>query len=131
MDKHIRERAGLLFSALGHTTRLRIVELLLEGERSVNEIAAALSLQQSSTSQHLAVLTRAGVLVVEQRGAMRCYRIRGPRIGRIMALIEEFCTVHSLYGSEGEEEVTDRVSTNGADIATADRETLPLARQPG
>jgi DNA-binding transcriptional ArsR family regulator len=50
---------------------------------SVNEICAALSLGQSATSQYLATLLRAGVIVVEQRGASRFYRIRGPRIPRI------------------------------------------------
>jgi len=104
MDRRVRERAGVLFAAMGHPTRLRIVELLLEGERTVNEIAAALELPQSGTSQHLAVLTRAGVLAAQPRGTARLYRVRGPRIGRILALIEEFCAVHSLYGAEEEEE---------------------------
>src|SRR5579871_4116887 len=103
MDTYIRERAVTLFAALAHPTRLKIVELLLHEGRTVNEIAGALGVSQSGTSQHLAVLTRAGVLAVEPRGASRTYRIRGPRIERILTLIEEFCRVHALYGS-GEDE---------------------------
>jgi DNA-binding transcriptional ArsR family regulator len=99
-----RERASSLFAALGHPTRLRIVELLIAGEQSVNEIAAALNLQQSNTSQHLAILTRAGILVAEPRRATRMYRVRGPRISRILDLITEFCEVHSLYGTGEESE---------------------------
>jgi DNA-binding transcriptional ArsR family regulator len=102
VDKQTRDRAGLLFSALGHPTRLRMVELLCDGERSVNEIAAALGLLQSGTSQHLMILVRAGVLVVEPRGASRIYRVRGPRIGRILASIAEFCDVHNLCGDDAE-----------------------------
>lgn len=100
MDTRNRERASVLFGALSNPSRLRIVELLCahEKEMSVNEICAALSLGQSATSQNLATLTRAGVLVVEQRGASRLYRIRGPRIQRILVLIEEFCTIHDLPG---------------------------------
>ena len=98
MDEQTRERASQLFSALSNPSRLRITELLCHTEMSVNEICAALSLGQSATSQNLATLTRAGVLVVEQKGANRIYRVRGPRIARILALIEEFCTVHELYG---------------------------------
>lgn len=98
MEERTRERAGQLFSALSNPARLRITELLCDTEMSVNEICAALSLGQSATSQNLAALTRSGVLVMEQRGARRIYRVRGPRIGRILALIEEFCTIHQLYG---------------------------------
>lgn len=104
MNKLILKQACLIFDALSHPTRLRIVELLCEGEKTVTEIAMHLHLSQSSTSQHLAVLTRAGTLVVEPQGVSRFYRIRGPRIQRILDLITEFCEVHSLYGSVEEDE---------------------------
>ncbi len=104
MDSLVRGRACELFGALSHPGRLKVVELLMkDGQRSVNEIAAALNVGQSSASQYLGQLTRAGVLVVEQRGSARLYRIRGPRIVRILELIEEFCQVHHLYGLEEEE----------------------------
>ena len=102
MNERTREGAAQLFAALSNPSRLRIVELLCEREMSVTEICTALSLGQSATSQNLATLTRAGVLVVEQRGALRIYRVRGPRIRRILDLIEEFCQVHHLYGIAGE-----------------------------
>jgi DNA-binding transcriptional ArsR family regulator len=104
MNERTRERASQLFSALSNPSRLRITELLCQAEMGVNEICSALSLGQSATSQNLAALTRAGVLVVEQKGANRIYRIRGPRIARILALIEEFCQVHELYGIPEETE---------------------------
>jgi ArsR family transcriptional regulator len=98
VDNPIRLRASEIFGALSHPTRLRIVELLQDGEKTVGDIAATLGLMQSGTSQHLAILARAGVLSVDQRGSLRFYRLRGPRVGRILALIEEFCSVHSLEG---------------------------------
>ena len=102
MDPMTRARASQLFDALSHPTRLRMVELLCTGERSVGEIVETLELGQSGTSQHLGILTRAGVLTVEPVGTTRIYRVRGPRIGRILSLIEEFCAVHELYGFVGE-----------------------------
>ncbi len=99
MNELTRDRASQLFAALSNPSRLRIVELLSTEEMNVNEICAALSLGQSATSQNLALLTRAGILVVEHKGANRIYKIRGPRIARILTLIEEFCQVHHLYGS--------------------------------
>lgn len=98
MNEQTRERASQLFFALSNPSRLRIAELLCHSEMSVTEICAALSFGQSATSQNLATLTRAGILVVQHKGANRIYRVRGPRIARILALIEEFCQVHDLYG---------------------------------
>ena len=109
MTPSTRQRAGQLFASLAHPARLRIVELLCQGEQTVNSIAAEIDLSQSGTSQHLAILTRAGVLVVEPQGAARIYRVRGPRIGRILALIKEFCETHELYGmAEEDREEEDR-----------------------
>ena len=107
MKDMTRERAAQLFSALSHPTRLRLVELLANGEKTVNDLANELQFGQSGVSQHLSILTRAGALVVEQRGVYRFYRVRGPRILRILNLIEEFCELHSLYGTVEETEETD------------------------
>lgn len=87
--------AAVLFTALSHPTRLRIVELLTEKGRTVNEVAEALGLLQPNASQHLAVLYRAGVVKVVPEGASRCYQLRGPRIPRILALVDEFRAVHA------------------------------------
>lgn len=108
MNEPIRNRASHLFRALANPARLRIVELLCNAGSSgmsVNEICAALDLGQSATSQNLAMLAQTGVLVADAKGTSRCYRVRGPRIGRILLLIEEFCNVHSLYGDAEQEEV--------------------------
>jgi ArsR family transcriptional regulator len=114
MNEQVRQRASALFAALAHPTRLRIVELLIQGEETVNGIAAALEITQSGASQHLAILTRAGVLRVEQRGSSRFYRVRGPRIAYILSLIENFCTAHNLYGTADVPEDAEPVSTEMA-----------------
>lgn len=99
MDAPTEARASELFSALSNPARLRITQLLIDKEMSVGEISEAMGISLSGASQHLSQLARAGVLVVEPRGTTRIYRIRGPRIARILALIEEFCHVHQLYGA--------------------------------
>ncbi len=100
MEPLTHERACHLFAALSHPGRLRITELLTRSEEgmTVGAIASTLGFSQSGTSQHLAYLARVGVLTVVPRGTSRLYRVRGPRIERILTLIEEFCEVHSLYG---------------------------------
>src|SRR5690348_14345920 len=109
MNEPTRLRVSQLFAALSHPTRLRIVELLCDQEMSVNQIHRALSLSQSATSQNLTMLARVGVLKVEQQGTSRIYRLRGPRIARILGLIEEFCQVHALYGLAEEIEAERRL----------------------
>lgn len=103
MDEDKRARVAALFSAMGHSNRITIVELLSEEELSVGEISSRLGLGQSSASQHLAALLRSGVLTVTQRGTCRLYRVRGPRIPKILALITEFCEVQGLSGTPSSE----------------------------
>lgn len=103
MDDLTSARACELFSALSHPVRLLIVEKLGTEERSVGQIASEIGIGHSGASQHLAILARAGVLTSESRGTSRLYRVRGPRIGAILRLIEEFCHAHRLYGSADDE----------------------------
>jgi len=87
--------AADLFAALAHPTRLRMVEFLTGGEQTVGDIAQHLRILQPNASQHLAILQRAGVIKVTPRGAQRHYSLRGPRIARILMLVNEFRAVHA------------------------------------
>ena len=105
MDDPTRTRAAALFASLGHPTRISIVQLLAERELSVGEIGHELDLAQSSASQHLSALLRAGVLAVTPKGTSRLYRVRGPRIIRIVEIIGEFCNVQGLKGEPSDEHI--------------------------
>src|ERR1700756_4201672 len=63
-------------AALGEPNRLRIIELLRAGPRSVNDIRDRLGLKQSQASQHLKVLKDLGLLEMEPRAQQRFYRLR-------------------------------------------------------
>jgi len=94
MSSEEREYGARMFGALASPGRLRIVERLANGPASVKDIAAAADLKQSMTSQHLATLLAAGVVVHERQGSARIYSLRGPRIARILRLVEEFYDAH-------------------------------------
>ncbi len=94
MTPEQRDFGSRMFTALANPSRLRILELLGQGPASVSEIAAAAELKQSITSQHLAALLNAGVLVCTPNRNQRIYSLRGPRISRILELVEEFYEVH-------------------------------------
>jgi len=95
MDNETLSFSVQLFAALAHPTRLRIVDLLTTRECTVNEVANSLSILQPNASQHLAILNRAGVVKVRPEGVARSYSLRGPRIARVLVLVNEFRQTHA------------------------------------
>jgi DNA-binding transcriptional ArsR family regulator len=80
------------FRALGHPVRIRILELLSEGERTVGDLQALLQLDSSGTSQHLAALRQQGVLESRRAGTSVYYRIRDPRVSQLLAVARQILT---------------------------------------
>lgn len=74
------------FRGLGDATRLRILFLLLEQERSVSELTSLLGSPQGRVSTHLACLRWCGFVVAEKNGRTVHYRIADPRIRRLLDL---------------------------------------------
>jgi ArsR family transcriptional regulator len=73
-----------LFRTLGHPVRIRILELLLEGERGVGELQTALRLDSSGTSQHLSALRQLGLLESRRVGTSVFYRIKDRRVAELL-----------------------------------------------
>jgi ArsR family transcriptional regulator len=74
------------FKALGHPLRIRILELLTEGEQSVSALLQQTSVEQSHLSQQLGVLRRAGFVVARREGANVIYALADPRIAELLAV---------------------------------------------
>ena len=66
---------GEPFRVLGHPARVRILELLRDGERSVGALQAELELDSGGTSQHLAALRRIGLVESRREGTSVFYRV--------------------------------------------------------
>jgi ArsR family transcriptional regulator len=84
-------RAGALqgfkaqfFKALAHPVRIRILELLRGRERSVQEIQAALALDQPAVSAQLAVLRRQGIVDARKEGTTVRYTVRDRQVGDLL-----------------------------------------------
>lgn len=84
MAATVNQRAGQ-FKALGHPVRLRIACGLLRHQCQVGRIVSRLGLPQSTVSQHLGILRRAGVIVPERHGVRVCYRIADRDLARLLA----------------------------------------------
>ena len=81
-----------LFRVLGHPVRIRMLELLSDGERTVGDLQAELSLDSSGASQHLAALRQQGVLESRRAGTSVYYRIRDPRVSQLLAVAKQILT---------------------------------------
>ena len=77
---HARAVAALRFRALGDETRLRILEQLVAGERSVSELIVLVDVGQSLMSHHLRILREAGLVVDRRDGRWIHYAIAEPAL---------------------------------------------------
>jgi len=72
------------FRVLGHPARVRILETLREGDKTVGELQALLELDSSSTSQHLTALRQQGIVESVKHGTRAHYSARDPRIFQLL-----------------------------------------------
>lgn len=80
--------------ALGSGRRAEIVDLLAQGERSVEEIANEISQSVANTSQHLHVLARAGLVRSRREGTRVIYRLASERVADLWAAARDVATRH-------------------------------------
>jgi ArsR family transcriptional regulator len=75
--------------ALAHPLRLRILELLGQGEQSVGQFAQALSVDQPTVSRHLGVLKQGGLVAARQDGASVIYRLQNEETVQLLQQLTE------------------------------------------
>lgn len=87
------EDAVSMLKAIGSQNRLLLLCQLVNGERSVNDLAETLDLAQSVVSQHLSLLRRDGIVKGRREGQSIYYAISDNRVRALMeALFEVFCS---------------------------------------
>lgn len=72
------------FRALGHPTRVRVLELLKDGEMTVGDLQAELGIDSSGASQHLSAMRRQGILEARKESTSVFYRVRDPRVFQLL-----------------------------------------------
>lgn len=86
MSTPLYELKAEFFKTLGHPARIRILELLVDGEHSVGEMIPVIGLEASNLSQHLGVLRRAGIVNARKQGNAVIYSLASDDIAELMAL---------------------------------------------
>jgi ArsR family transcriptional regulator len=88
-----RERLYELHAAICKTFanpwRLRIVEALDEGERTVSQLVETLGVSKSNVSQHLGIMREKGVVDHRREGGYVFYRLSNPKILQACRLMRE------------------------------------------
>src|SRR5260370_35305097 len=80
------EVVARFFRALGDPARLRLLEFLLPGERTVTECVAYVGLSQGRVSAHLACLAGCGYVQARRQGRNAFYRVADPRVADLVWL---------------------------------------------
>jgi DNA-binding transcriptional ArsR family regulator len=75
------------FKAMAHESRLAILGLLAQGERSVQDLAAALKLSEPTVSHHLALLKRQGIVTARAEGTTRWHALDRAALEKLAARV--------------------------------------------
>jgi len=75
------------FKLLSDPTRLRLLQQLMAGEKSVNELVSAVNSTQANVSKHLAILADGGLVTRRKAGVSIFYRIADPSLFTLCDLV--------------------------------------------
>jgi len=115
-----------LFRVLGHPVRVRMLQLLREGELSVGALQIALSLDSSGTSQHLTALRKQGLVASRKEGTTVYYRVKDPRTLQLLDLSK----VIIMARLEENRTLLDGLVLEGSTPARAQTAESPGSRTP-
>ncbi len=86
----LRQLKAEIFQALGHPTRLAVLESLQDGELAVGAILTRLGMEQGNVSQHLAILRSRRLVSIRRQGNRIFYSLRDPILGQVLAQMRRY-----------------------------------------
>lgn len=92
MTRPIYQVKADFFKTLAHPARIRVLELLRDGERSVGELIPEVGLEPSHLSQQLGILRRANILQSRKEGATVRYSVTDARIFQLLEVAKAIIT---------------------------------------
>ncbi len=94
MYQDLQKFKSEFFKALAHPMRIRILEVLGEGDKTVNELQAILGSEGSAVSQQLAVLRNKNVVTGTKDGTSVIYSLRDPLIKDLLQVAKQIFDNH-------------------------------------
>ena len=98
MDKELANHAADVLRAVAHPIRLRVIELLEEGELCVGAISAALDEKQAITSQQLTIMKDKGILTSRREGTKVFYRLENENVTQVLSCVYNHCQAKKKRG---------------------------------
>ncbi len=83
------DEAALCLKTLAHPHRLRMIQMLLDGEYTVGELAEACEIPSHMASEHLGKMKDRGFLTAERRGRSMYYTVAERSLESILGCIEK------------------------------------------
>lgn len=84
-------QAAACLKVLAHPTRLRVVDILLQGDFTVREIATLCEAREHQICEHLRLMQNCGLLTSERHGRSVHYRVESPQVVQLMSCIRQHC----------------------------------------
>lgn len=91
---HVQSFKAQFFRALAHPVRIKILEILVRGGRTVQELQEALGLEQPIVSQQLVVLRNQSIVAAEKEGLFVRYTLRDRLIGELLDVARQIFNNH-------------------------------------
>jgi DNA-binding transcriptional ArsR family regulator len=90
MSQELRQFKADIFQALGHPTRIAMVEMLRKGELPAGQLMEELGLEQANASQHLSVLRSKQIVVSRKEGNHVFYSLRDPALIQVLDILKRY-----------------------------------------
>jgi DNA-binding transcriptional ArsR family regulator len=106
-----------IFEALASTVRRKILAYLSEAELTAGEISARFAMSKPAVSQHLSILSAAGLVTSEKRGQSVYYKlVRDSLVNTLNDFVQEVCPVSKPLERENEGLARGRGAKEGNDV---------------
>ena len=92
------EALASVAKALGNGHRAEIIDVLSQGERSVDDLASEIGQSVANTSHHLRSLARAGMVSTRRDGTRVFYRLASDRVRDLWSAMRDVASAHVVAG---------------------------------
>ncbi|WP_134687387.1 ArsR/SmtB family transcription factor [Brevibacillus migulae] len=96
MNLELQQFKADFFKALAHPLRIRILELLAEGDKNVNELQTIIGAEGSAVSQQLSVLRSKNIVYGTKEGNRVLYSLRDPMIIDLLSIARQIFNNHLI-----------------------------------